>query len=93
MINRKAKAIGLGRYPELSLADARKKHFEASILISEGKYPLTERRKAKAQTKREALKRFSDVAQNCIEDHSPKWTNKKHAHDRETILRRLSTLF
>ena len=72
MINRKAKEIGLGRYPELSLADARKKHFEARILIAEGKDPLTERRKAEAQTKREALTRFSDVAQNYIEDHSPK---------------------
>jgi hypothetical protein len=55
MINRKAKEIGLGRYPELSLADARKKHFEARILIAEGKDPLIERRKALAQTKREAF--------------------------------------
>ena len=55
MINRKAKEIGLGRYPELSLADARKKHFEARNLIAEGKDPLIERRKALAQTKREAF--------------------------------------
>ena len=37
MMNRKAKEIGLGPYPELSLADARKTHFEARILIAEGK--------------------------------------------------------
>ena len=62
MMKRKAKEIGLGPYPELSLADARKKHFEARILVAEGKDPLTERRKAEAQTKREALTSFSDVA-------------------------------
>ena len=54
MITRKAREIGIGRYPEFSLADALKKHFEARILIAEGKDPLTERRKAEAQTKREA---------------------------------------
>ncbi len=90
MINRKAKEIGLGRYPELSPADARKKHFEARILIAEGKDPLTERRKAEAQIKREALTRFSDVAKSYIEEHSPKWTSKKHAHDWESTLRRLA---
>ena len=37
MMNRKAREIGLGSYPELSLADARKKHFEARILIAYGK--------------------------------------------------------
>ena len=90
MINRKAKEIGLGRYPELSLADARKKHFEARILIADGKDPLIERRKALAQTKREALTRFSDVAESYIEEHSPKWTNKKHAHDWTSTLRRMA---
>ena len=41
MINRKAKEIGLGRYPELSLADARKKHFEARILKHSPNEPKT----------------------------------------------------
>ena len=90
MINRKAKEIGLGRYPELSLADARKKHFEARILIAEGKDPLIERRKALAQTKREALTRFSDVAESYIEEHRLKWTNKKHAHDWKSTLGRMA---
>jgi len=45
MMKLKVTEIGLGRYPELPLADARKKHFEARILIAEGKDPLTERRK------------------------------------------------
>jgi hypothetical protein len=62
MINRKAKEIGLGRYPELSLADARKKHFKARILIAEGKDPLAERRNAQEKLKRDALTKFSDIA-------------------------------
>ena len=48
MITRKAREIGIGQYPEFSLADALKKHFEARILIAEGKDPLTERRSAQA---------------------------------------------
>ena len=93
MMKLKATEIGLGRYPELSLADARKKHFEARILIAEGKDPLIERRKAEAQTKREALTRFSDVAESYIEEHRLKWTSKKHAHDWTSTLRRLAYLF
>jgi len=90
MINRKATEIGVGRYPELSLADACKTHFEARILIAEGKDPLTERSKAEVQTKREALTRFSDVAESYIEEHRLKWTNKKDAHDWTSTLRRLA---
>ena len=90
MMNQKAREIGLGPYPELSLADARKKHFEARILIAEGKDPLSERLKALAQTKREALTRFSDVAESYIEEHRFKWTNEKHQHDWKSTLRRLA---
>ncbi len=87
MINRKAREIGLGPYPELSLADARKKHFEARILTATGKDPLTERRKALAQKKREASTRFSDVAESYIEEHRFKWTNEKHQYDWKSTLR------
>ena len=60
MINHNASEIGIGPNPEFSLAVTLKKHFETLILIVEGKDPLTERRKAVAQTKREALTRFSE---------------------------------
>ena len=35
MMKLKATEMGLGRYPELSLADARKRHFEVRILYSQ----------------------------------------------------------
>ena len=75
MINRKAKEIGLGRYTELSLAHARKKHFEARILIAEGKDPLAERRNAQEKLKRDALTKFSDIAEDYIlKSCQPIWT-------------------
>ena len=48
MITRKVREIGIGWYPEFSLAATLKKQFEAHILIAEGKDPLTERRSAQA---------------------------------------------
>ena len=69
MMNRKAKEIGLGRYPELSLADARKKHLEARILIADGKDPPAERRNAQEKLKRDELTKFSDIAEDYIKDN------------------------
>ncbi len=40
MTNRKAQEIDLGSYPEISLSDARKKLFEARMLIADGKDSL-----------------------------------------------------
>ena len=88
MMKRKAKEIGLGPYPELSLADARKKHFEARILIAEGKDPLAERRNAQEKLKRDASTKFSDIAENYIKDNCAAWTNDKHIHDWRSSLRR-----
>jgi len=88
MINCKAKEIGLGRYPELSLADARKKHFEARILIAEGKDPLAERQNAQEKLKRDALTKFSDIAEDYIKDNCAAWSNDKHINDWRSSLRR-----
>jgi len=41
MMKLKATEIGLGRYPELSLADARKKHFKTRILNHSPTEPKT----------------------------------------------------
>jgi len=37
----------IGRYPDVSLSDARKKHMEAQNLVKEGLNPTLKRRKAK----------------------------------------------
>ena len=58
--------------------------------LQRAKTHLPRRRKALAQTKREALTRFSDVAESYIEEHRLKWTNKKHAHDWKSTLGRMA---
>lgn len=49
--------LGLGGWPVVSLAKARKKAFENRIAIAEGGDPLAEKRKAKAPTFQEAAER------------------------------------
>lgn len=60
--------LSLGSYPELSLAETRKRHFEARQLVAEGKSP--------ARSKQEEKHRLSDdlqtvrgLAKAYIEDH------------------------
>ena len=60
--------LSLGSYPELSLAETRKRHFEARQLVAEGKSP--------ARVKQEEMRRLSDdlqtvrgLAKAYIEDH------------------------
>ena len=45
MLNRKAEEMGLGRYPEVCLSEARKRHFEARIKIENGIDPIEDKRK------------------------------------------------
>ena len=88
MTNRKAREIGLGPYPEISVSDARKKLLEARILIAEGKDPLIERRKAEAIIKREEAVKFSSIAKDYIAEHSPEWTSKVHKRDWPSTMER-----
>ena len=88
MLNRKAKEMGLGRYPEVSLAEARKRHFEARIKISDGIDPIENKRRALALAKKEESLLFSKVKDNYIEEHGPKWSNAKHAFDWDSSLNR-----
>ena len=92
MLNRKAKEMGLGRYPEVSLAEARKRHFEARIKISDGIDPIENKRRALALAKKEESLLFSKVKDNYIEEHGPKWSNAKHAFDWDSSLNRYACL-
>jgi len=58
--------MGLGTYPELSLAQARKKTVEAGELLAQGIDPK-EQRSALEQTKRQAEHTFENVASAWFE--------------------------
>ena len=53
--------IGLGGWPEVSLADARRKALEHRAAVADGRDPLSEKRRAAVPTFREAAKPVYDA--------------------------------
>lgn len=64
--------MGLGAYPDVSLAMARERATEARRLIASGEDPIAKRQRAKPTT-------FRDAALELIENKRPGWKNAKHA--------------
>lgn len=65
--------MGLGPYPEISLAEARERALDARRLVKrDGKDPIAERGRAKIRT-------FKEMAEALIESKRPGWRNPKHA--------------
>ena len=64
--------MGLGPFPEVTLARSRDKALEARRLVKEGHDPLAERRKQQALT-------FRAAAEALIDSKRPGWKNAKHA--------------
>ena len=71
-INGRRRDLGLGAYPEVTLAYARDKALEARRLIMEGIDPISDRKKTKFLT-------FMDAASALIESKRSGWKNAKHA--------------
>ena len=88
MVNGKAKALGLGSYPTISLKRARELIADSRQLIADGKDPLEEKRAAKAAARiaPKRSKTFGECAETYIKDHEAEWKNKKSAQQwRNTI--------
>lgn len=64
--------LGLGAFPDVSLAIARDRAAEARRLIAEGEDPITKKQQAKPKT-------FREAALELIESKRPGWKNAKHA--------------
>ncbi len=64
--------LGLGPFPDVSLAMARDRASEARRLIAEGEDPIAKKQQAKPKT-------FKDAALELIEGKKPGWKNAKHA--------------
>src|SRR5438445_1090032 len=62
----KEKTLSLGIYPVVSLADARRKLFEARTLLSDGQDPSEARKEAKRQALLSAENTFEAVAREWI---------------------------
>lgn len=88
MIGAKRRDMGLGGFPEVTLAEARAKAREARDLVRAGTDPI-----AQAQAARLALKAsaamvltFRKAAAYYMEAHRPSWRNPKHAKQWEATL-------
>lgn len=89
MINGKARALGLGSYPAISLKKARELIISSRCQIAEGKDPLIEKQLALATARVAAAKSkyFDECAATYIEDHEAEWKNNKHAQQWRNTLR------
>jgi integrase len=79
-IGDKRRDIGLGGYPEISLAMARERALEKKELISKGIDPIEEKRAAKARliaTQRNTIT-FDDAADKVHETKSKEFKNEKY---------------
>lgn len=72
--------IGLGGYPEVSLAEARDRARELRRKAREGVDPVAERRQVKARQVRQIqkAKTFAECAQAYLVSHRASWKNAKH---------------
>ncbi len=72
--------MGLGSFPEVSLALARQKARDARELVRQGINPVDAKQAARsaATASRAASKTFAECAAKYIEIKSPEWANVKH---------------
>jgi integrase len=81
MLNGAARTMGLGSYPDVSLAAAREMAGDARKLRGQGRDPI-EVRRTQAATARAAdakLMTFNQCAAEYIASHRKSWTSVKHA--------------
>ena len=79
-VTAKRRDMGLGTYPEISIADARIRGMAARQSIISGKDPIEERQSAKAARKANAeVLTFEQAALQVHEQQKPGWKNSKHA--------------
>jgi integrase len=80
MINRVAREMGLGKYPDVSLARARELAVEVRGMKATGKNPIVERARANAMS-------FRACAEQYIADRRDGWKSAKHAEQWTATLR------
>ncbi len=71
-IDGRRRDIGLGGYPAVSLAQARKRSANNRAAVSDGKDPVSDKRKPKMPT-------FEEAVDTVHKANRPRWRNEKHA--------------
>jgi integrase len=77
----KRRDMGLGSFPEVSLAEAREQAQKARSRVREGTDPILERKRLKSALIAEyaSSTTFKEAAQSYITAHESAWKNSKHA--------------
>ena len=72
--------MGLGRYPDLSLGQAREAALQQRQARLQGLDPISERQQGRAKARVEAAKAltFRQCARQYVEAHKAAWRNPKH---------------
>ncbi len=81
----KRKTMALGKYPDVSLADARAKHSEARKLLNSGVDPMAMRLADKAVEQASAENSFQSVARRWLEH----WQDGKTSRHVDSVRRRM----
>lgn len=71
-IDGRRRDIGLGGYPAVSLAQARKRSADNRAVVADGKDPVSDKRKPRMPT-------FKEAAFTVHKANRPRWRNEKHA--------------
>ena len=75
---KKQAEMGMGSYPDISLAEARDIATDHRKTIAAGKDPKLKRDAERAEAKKNQVWTFDRCAEAYIDAHSPSWKNKKH---------------
>lgn len=86
--SRKESTHGLGRYPEVSLADARKAATKARGLIGGGHHPTVAKRVAEVQQAEDRAATFKTLANEWLERNRGEWSGH-HYERNDGLLRRV----
>jgi integrase len=76
--NGKEQSFSIGKYPSISLADARRKRDEARALVNEGKHPTREKKIKKLRRIENGENTFESIARRWIDLKENKLDHKYH---------------
>lgn len=79
-VGEKRREMGLGGFPDVSLASAREKARAARMEISQGRDPISDRQAAISRliSKQQSALTFKRAAKDYVASHAHSWRNAKH---------------
>jgi len=84
-VDGKQKTLSLGLYPEVSLAQARKKREDARKMLAEGLDPMAERAAVKAAKTAKETHTFEVIAKEWLDTLAPTWAPVTLEHARQRL--------